>query len=40
MMNSVTHFEILAEEPDKLAQFYRTLLGWQKDNPGDEKESN
>jgi len=29
MMNSVTHFEIFAEEPDKLAQFYRTLLGWQ-----------
>jgi len=29
MMNSVTHFEIFAEEPDKLAEFYRTVLGWQ-----------
>jgi predicted enzyme related to lactoylglutathione lyase len=29
MINSVTHFEIFAEEPEKLAKFYRTLLGWQ-----------
>lgn len=29
MANSVTHFEIYAEEPAKLAEFYRTLLGWQ-----------
>jgi hypothetical protein len=27
--NTVTHFEIFAEEPEKLAKFYRTLLGWQ-----------
>jgi len=24
----VTHFEIYAEDPDKLADFYRELLGW------------
>ncbi len=29
MTNSVTHFEIYAEEPVKLAEFYRALLGWQ-----------
>ena len=29
MTSSVTHFEIYAEEPAKLAEFYRTLLGWQ-----------
>jgi predicted enzyme related to lactoylglutathione lyase len=29
MMNSVTHFEIFAEEPTELAEFYRTVLGWQ-----------
>ena len=29
MTNSVTHFEIYAEEPAKLAEFYRALLGWQ-----------
>jgi len=29
MTNSVTHFEIYAEEPAKLVEFYRTLLGWQ-----------
>jgi uncharacterized protein len=28
-MSQVTHFEIYAEEPAKLAEFYRTLLGWQ-----------
>ena len=28
-VNSVTHFEIYAEEPAKLAEFYRRLLGWQ-----------
>jgi uncharacterized protein len=27
--NSVTHFEIYAEGPEKLADFYRGLLGWQ-----------
>ena len=29
MINSVTHFEIFAEEPAKLVEFYRNLLGWQ-----------
>jgi predicted enzyme related to lactoylglutathione lyase len=28
-MSSVTHFEIYASEPSKLADFYRTLFGWQ-----------
>jgi predicted enzyme related to lactoylglutathione lyase len=27
--NQVTHFEIFGDEPDKLAEFYRSLLGWQ-----------
>lgn len=26
---SVTHFEIYAEEPAKLAEFYKELLGWE-----------
>jgi predicted enzyme related to lactoylglutathione lyase len=26
---SVTHFEIYAEEPPKLAEFYQRLLGWR-----------
>jgi predicted enzyme related to lactoylglutathione lyase len=35
MPSAVTHFEIYAEEPAKLAEFYRTLLGWQVDKaPG------
>ena len=29
MTNSVTHFEIYAEEPATLAEFYRESLGWQ-----------
>lgn len=29
MTTSVTHFEIYAEDPAKLVEFYRTLLGWQ-----------
>ena len=29
MTSSVTHFEIYGENPAKLAEFYRTLLGWQ-----------
>lgn len=28
MPASVTHFEIYAEEPEKLAAFYRELFGW------------
>ena len=28
-MSHVTHFEIFAEEPAKLADFYRNLLGWK-----------
>lgn len=27
-MASVTHFEIYAEEPGRLADFYRSLFGW------------
>ena len=35
MNSSVTHFEIYAEAPAKLAEFYRALLGWQVDKaPG------
>ena len=34
-MSSVTHFEIYGSEPGKLADFYRTLFGWQLDKaPG------
>jgi predicted enzyme related to lactoylglutathione lyase len=29
MISSVTHFEIYGEEPAKLADFYRKVLGWQ-----------
>jgi uncharacterized protein len=29
--NAVTQFEIYAEEPAKLADFYRSLFGWQLD---------
>lgn len=29
MTAAVTHFEIYAEEPAKLAEFYRGLFGWQ-----------
>src|SRR5215467_14966057 len=29
MIGSVTHFEIYGEEPDKLADFYRNVFGWQ-----------
>jgi uncharacterized protein len=28
MPSSVTHFEIFAEEPASLAEFYRQLFGW------------
>ena len=31
MSSSVTHFEIYAEDPAKLADFYRGLFGWQVD---------
>lgn len=31
MADSVTHFEIYAEEPEELAEFYRALFGWQVD---------
>jgi len=27
--NAVTHFEIYAQEPAELAEFYRQLFGWQ-----------
>ena len=29
MASAVTHFEIYAEEPARLAEFYRTLFGWE-----------
>ena len=29
MATAVTHFEIYAEQPAKLAAFYRKLFGWQ-----------
>jgi len=29
MESLVTHFEIYGEEPDKLADFYRNVFGWQ-----------
>ena len=29
MTGAVTHFEIYAEEPAKLAEFYRDLFGWR-----------
>jgi len=29
--NSVTHFEIYAEEPAALAEFYRQMFGWSID---------
>lgn len=28
-MNSITHFEIYGEEPEKLAQFYGSVFGWR-----------
>ena len=31
MAGTVTHFEIFAEDPASLAQFYRQLFGWQID---------
>ena len=35
MASSITHFEIYAAEPAKLAAFYRGLFGWQVDRaPG------
>jgi predicted enzyme related to lactoylglutathione lyase len=30
-MSSVSHFEIYADEPTKLADFYHTLFGWPLD---------
>lgn len=29
MLSSVTHFEIYADDPGKLADFYRSVFGWQ-----------
>jgi predicted enzyme related to lactoylglutathione lyase len=29
MKNSVVHFEIYADQPDKLAEFYTTLFDWE-----------
>ena len=29
MASAVTHFDIYAEEPTKLAEFYRSLFDWQ-----------
>ena len=34
-MTAVTHFEIYAEKPEGLVDFYRSLFGWQLDKaPG------
>ena len=34
-MTAVTHFEIYAEKPEGLVDFYRALFGWQLDkSPG------
>jgi predicted enzyme related to lactoylglutathione lyase len=33
MAAGVTHFEIYGEEPAKLAEFYRTLFGWEVEKP-------
>jgi predicted enzyme related to lactoylglutathione lyase len=33
MAAAVTHFEIYGEEPAKLAEFYRTLFGWEVEKP-------
>jgi predicted enzyme related to lactoylglutathione lyase len=34
-VTAVTHFEIYAEKPESLAEFYRGLFGWQLDkSPG------
>jgi predicted enzyme related to lactoylglutathione lyase len=30
-MSCVTHFEIYAENPENLVEFYGALLGWQMD---------
>ena len=39
MSHSVSHFEIPADAPEKLAAFYRELFGWQIDRvPGDAME--
>jgi predicted enzyme related to lactoylglutathione lyase len=38
-MNRVVHFEIHAQDPGKLADFYRKVFGWELnkwENPGDE----
>ena len=29
MPNSITHFEIYGEQPEKLAHFYRRVFGWK-----------
>ena len=29
MTNSITHFEIYGDEPEKLAQFYGSVFGWR-----------
>jgi predicted enzyme related to lactoylglutathione lyase len=34
-VTAITHFEIYAEKPENLAEFYRSLFGWQLDkSPG------
>jgi uncharacterized protein len=36
-MNRPIHFEILADDPRKLIQFYRFVFGWEIENgPGEE----
>lgn len=35
MSNPVVHFEIGADDPEKLVEFYKEALGWQIDKWGD-----
>ena len=32
----LVHFEITADDPDKLAEFYTAVLGWKIDPPVEE----
>lgn len=35
MTNSITHFEIYGDQPEKLAQFYGSVFGWHiEQTPG------
>jgi len=32
-MGRVVHFEIVADNPDKVARFYESVFGWRVENP-------